>query len=46
MSTEDLFAEFDRAVESDHPPLMPDSNPVPSPPRPSIAELQMLITEL
>ena len=47
MSAEDLFAEFDRAVESDPPPLIPDPNAVPPPPpRPTLGELQVLITEL
>ena len=47
MSAEDLFAEFDKAVESDPPPLVQDPNAVPpSPPRPTFGELQVLITEL
>ena len=47
MSAEDLFAEFDKAVESDPPPLMPDANAVPPPPpRPTVAELQVLVSEL
>ena len=46
MSAEDLFAEFDRAVESDYPSLMPDADAVPSPPlRPTLAELQVLISK-
>ncbi|KAL1803648.1 hypothetical protein ACET3Z_032295 [Daucus carota] len=47
MSAEDLFAEFDRAVESEAPPLMPDPSVAPPPPpRPTLGELQVLITEL
>ena len=47
MSAEDLFAEFDKAVETEPPPLMPDPNVVPPPPpRPTLGELQVLVTEL
>ena len=47
MSAEDLFAEFDRAVESEPPPLMPDPNvALPPPPRPTLGELQVLVSEL
>lgn len=46
MSAEDLFTEFDKAVESDPPPLMPDTNAVPPPPRPTDAELQVFVTKL
>ena len=47
MSAEDLFTEFDKAVETEPPPLMPDPNVVPPPPpRPTLGELQVLVTEL
>ena len=46
MSAEDLFAEFDKAVESEPQSLMRDPNAVPPPPRPTVGELQVLISNL